>query len=358
MDICVLPTVKRAEINTMVDFTGPRRDGIGGHISMSWSAVTDFMRRAQMNVPSQPMPVLGQPMPGVRIPSTGLMDAASVPAPAIDPTPSNASQCWVEHSGLNLALRHANGGGARSRCSERYLDLIEAQAACDAVPWCGGVTRDSGLACSSGKLTFELRRADQEGEHPAATSWVRDNKGGCTPGTTRRHQKSRVLRSGLDNAPRSSRLIVPSRAAAPSRDGDRLGWLLMDKQRIAQERVLRGPPAYERFPNLAFRYRDWGPQTRHARGDAYPLYTLDTLRNLADHLFDSSTGWAVGPSEAAKVKPCELVYSTLRPTQKFLGQVHTHIRVPYLLFTDTADIAITHSSQTDKLLQATNLYHW
>jgi hypothetical protein len=30
------------------------------------------------------------------------------------------------------------------------------------------------------------------------------------------------------------------------------------------------------------------------RRDMYPLHTQDTMRNLADHLFDSSTGYAIG----------------------------------------------------------------
>lgn len=31
----------------------------------------------------------------------------------------------------------------------------------------------------------------------------------------------------------------------------------------------------------------------------YPLHTQDTMRNLADHLFDSSTGYAIG-----ELSPC------------------------------------------------------
>ena len=115
--------------------------------------------------------------------------------------------------------------------------------------------------------------------------------------------------------------------------------MLDSRMLLAQQRVQRGPPAFERYPELAFRYRDWGAQTRHARGDAYPLYTLDTLRNMADHLFDSATGYKAAPERAAKVKPCELLYSTLRPTSAFIARVHNHIKVPYLLMTDTADQA-------------------
>ena len=109
---------------------------------------------------------------------------------------------------------------------------------------------------------------------------------------------------------------------------------------LAKERMRRGPPAFERFPSQALRYRDYGTETRHARGDAYPLYTLDTLRNLADHLFDWTTGYESGPSRAARVQACDLVYSTLRPNGAFAQKVHRHIKVPYLLVTDTADVSV------------------
>ena len=128
---------------------------------------------------------------------------------------------------------------------------------------------------------------------------------------------------------------------------------------------------------------------RHGRGDAYPLYTLDTLRNLADHLFDSSTGhrhgrtqctthtmhlplgalliWCTvcgtgyrsGPARAAAVRPCQLLYTTLRPTRDFVRQVHAHIRVPYLLLSDTADVSIAHGPDVDALLgERSQLRHW
>jgi hypothetical protein len=42
---------------------------------------------------------------------------------------------------------------------------------------------------------------------------------------------------------------------------------------FVRERMARGPPAFERFPHLAFRNRDWRESTRHGRGDMYPLYT-------------------------------------------------------------------------------------
>lgn len=87
-------------------------------------------------------------------------------------------------------------------------------------------------------------------------------------------------------------------------------------------------------------------------------YTLDTLRNMADHLFDTSTGYQTGPQRAAKVAPCSLVYSTLRPTAAFLYKVHTHIKHPYLLMSDVADGAITHSHETNALLASPNLWHW
>lgn len=134
--------------------------------------------------------------------------------------------------------------------------------------------------------------------------------------------------------------------------------MLAEKHMEASARMARGPPAFERFPDQAFRYRDWGAFTRHARGDAYPLYTLDTMRNLADHLFDSSTGWASAPERARQVRPCDLLYSTLRPTSAFLHHVHSHIKVRYLLMTDTADEPITLYPAVRTLLESKTLAHW
>ena len=133
-----------------------------------------------------------------------------------------------------------------------------------------------------------------------------------------------------------------------------LGQLLTDKLQISLERT-RPTPAYERFPKRAFRYRDWGGFTRHGRGDSYPLYTQDTMRNMAAHLFDFSTGYE--SNRAFRVKPCDLVYSTFRPLHGFLKNVHAHIHVPYLLLTDTSDLPIDHSS-SDVLLKSSTLFHW
>jgi hypothetical protein len=33
------------------------------------------------------------------------------------------------------------------------------------------------------------------------------------------------------------------------------------------------------------------------------------------------------------VQPCQLIYSTLRPTKDFVRQAHPHITAPYLLIT-------------------------
>lgn len=135
-----------------------------------------------------------------------------------------------------------------------------------------------------------------------------------------------------------------------------LGHLLTNKLQISRERT-KPTPAYERFPNQAFRNRDWGRFTRHGRGDAYPLYTQDTMRNLAAHLFDFSTGYETGPKRTREVKACDLVYSTFRPFQGFLNNVHAHIRVPYLLLTDTSDHSIDRGN-SDLLLKSGKLFHW
>ena len=138
----------------------------------------------------------------------------------------------------------------------------------------------------------------------------------------------------------------------------RLATLLEDKLQLTAERMRHGPPAHERFPKKALRYRDWGKETRWGRGDAYPLYTLDTMRNLADHLFDWTSGYRSGAARAAQVRPCDLVYSTLRPTAAFAQKVHAHIRVPYLLVTDTADEPITPGRWVSYILGSKQLWRW
>ena len=250
--------------------------------------------------------------------------------------------------GVDLVL-HIPSATEDQRCDERHVDLASAKAACEGSQrsWCGGITRDGGLTCGlDGKrMRYELRQATDQGtSNRQMTSWLRHPRpkdgSSCPRSMPVRVPRGKLRGGSLPNLGGSRRgdagssggpLMLP-----PPDDGDRLGQLLRANRRIAAQRVARGPPAYERFPQQAFRYRDWGEQTRHGRGDAYPLYTLDTLRNLADHLFDASTGWAVGAREAPRVAPCEVVYSTLRPTKDFLRNVHAHIRVPYILISDTA----------------------
>ena len=142
--------------------------------------------------------------------------------------------------------------------------------------------------------------------------------------------------------------------------------------------MVRGPPAFERFPDKALRYHFWEGQTRHMRGDAYPLYTLDTLRNLADHLFDFS-GWHDAPARARRVQPCDLVYTTLRTTEAFNEAVHyfcfhavvlyatkhhdrqvnENINVPYILITDNADTGIAwQGDHIPDLISSPNIWRW
>lgn len=70
------------------------------------------------------------------------------------------------------------------------------------------------------------------------------------------------------------------------------------------------------------------------------------------------TGYHDAAARAALVKPCQLLYSTLRPTSAFLHNVHQHIRVPYLLMTDTADEPITAYHGVKMLLHSATLAHW
>ena len=365
-------------------------------VNQAWSSVTSLFKQFQSVANGEAAPSAAPRLSPARAATQQPAAAASPSAGgtrrrsggvAVGPSRSRASAsataCWTVHERLNLVLRVPEAG-AEERCTERFADLAAAKDACEGAEhraWCGGVTCDSGLSCGSPSrvLPCELRRSESDGEHPTANSWVMHPLpppgATCGAGFKTHHNPRSGSRGGGGDWSRAAtafsrhrggagraesagaRLFTPS-LPLPAESADPLGALLRQKLQIAQARVARGPPAFERFPDLAFRYRDWDKATRHGRGDAYPLYTLDTLRNLADHLFDASTGYAIGPREAAKVRPCELVYSTLRPTSSFVRSVHQHITVPYLLMTDTADGAITHGDLVDRLLGAPNLAHW
>ena len=68
-----------------------------------------------------------------------------------------SSYCWLSVS-HHLVLQ----GNVDDRCPQRRVGLCDAQRACeDASTWCGGITRDNGLACgptdSKEVMRFELR---------------------------------------------------------------------------------------------------------------------------------------------------------------------------------------------------------
>ena len=211
--------------------------------------------------------------------------------------------CWDEYKSTDLVLRRPDIASESERCPDRYGDLASAKAAClgSARAWCGGVTRDNGIRCETPragqKLHFELRTAESEGETASTSiSWVhrpRPKDGSsCAPAGERRGTKRglHVRRTPSAAAARgfvtgSTHLLPPPRGFvtgsmhlipppdARSSDDDRLNALLRANLEIARERMARGPPAFERFPHLAFRNRDWRESTRHGRGDMYPLYT-------------------------------------------------------------------------------------
>ncbi|KAL1507661.1 hypothetical protein AB1Y20_007278 [Prymnesium parvum] len=328
-----------------------------------------------------------------------------------------AAACFDEHPDQNLP-ELLDGV---DRCAHRYATLARAQRACTTEALCAGVTQDLGVACAAEVLRYELRAGSLE-PYIGATSWVakaecaplgtavKKEAGGEAKQASGESKELWGERRGEENPRSCGESVGGGGEGARSAGGggvveverwwsdgvewwcrvaldwwsdgvewwcrvgllrnalpavreahdaaDRLDALFAARLALAQQRMARGPPAFERFPHLAFRYRDWGSQTRHARGDAYPLYTLDTLRNLADHLFDASTGYRGGAERAALVRPCDFIYSTLRPTAAFVHQVHEHIGVPYLLMTDTADEPITHGGQTELLLRSPKLRHW
>lgn len=281
------------------------------------------------------------------------------------------SLCWTAATPTNLELH----GDPSDRCPNRHAALPSARRACEAAAWCGGITQDNGLSCGGGKLKYELRLGERlESNEAPATSWLLHRQAPSANGThcagfpalnRSAHARGRSFGGGGDGGAglgHRQQLLGAAAALPLARQrpwvGDRLAVMLAEKHMEASARMARGPPAFERFPDQAFRYREWGDSTRHGRGDAYPLYTLDTMRNLADHLFDRSTGWASAPKRARQVRPCDLLYSTLRPTSQFLRHVHSHIKVRYLLMTDTADEPITLYPAVRTLLKSKTLAHW
>ena len=54
-----------------------------------------------------------------------------------------------------------------ARCRQRYETVLLAKRECEAAAWCGGISRDSGIACANGRdphrFRFELRTGEVEG---------------------------------------------------------------------------------------------------------------------------------------------------------------------------------------------------
>ena len=70
---------------------------------------------------------------------------------------TSAAGCWVVVDGSLELL--GNSIEEEDRCQLRFTTLYDARVACEAMPACGGVTRDNGMACtgSARPRQFELR---------------------------------------------------------------------------------------------------------------------------------------------------------------------------------------------------------
>ena len=203
--------------------------------------------------------------------------------------------CWVEHPKHNLAdLIEPDG----ERCSHRFLNLRKAQQACTTTAGCGGVGKDNGLRCEGKVLEYELRRAGKIEPLPFATAWLsHPNATGSGCLDLQRKLKSSLAAHGVvasrERTQRRAALTeeemrvdktLPGpvvRARENLADYSRLGAILNAQLLIARQRVERGPPAFERFPDKAFRYRNWGSQTRHGRGDACVAREIRTRATAA-----------------------------------------------------------------------------
>lgn len=132
---------------------------------------------------------------------------------------SDDARCWQSRPRVNLALQ-SSALLEKQRCSQRFATLEAAQAACEQLDWCRGVSRDAGLACGPTRahLLYELRTST-EGEavwlddgNPVA-SWVLHVwRGGLrnatrAAGWCRRLQRRRLGAAGPSNASIPSTLI-------------------------------------------------------------------------------------------------------------------------------------------------------
>ena len=132
--------------------------------------------------------------------------------------------------------------------------------------------------------------------------------------------------------------------------------MLAEKLRVADERMQRGPPAFERFPEQAFRYRDWG--LRRGTDAVTCIRSIPSTRFATSRTICSTRPLIPDGARARLAHRSMLSSLPLRPTSAFLQKVHAHIRVPYLLMTDTADDSITHYPGVNHLLSSAQLFHW
>jgi hypothetical protein len=72
------------------------------------------------------------------------------------------ANCWADMMQVTLHLQDPQMP-TEARCRQRFSTVLEAKRECEAATWCGGVSRDSGIACANGRLRFELRTGVVEG---------------------------------------------------------------------------------------------------------------------------------------------------------------------------------------------------
>ena len=74
--------------------------------------------------------------------------------------------CWADMVEVTLRLQDPQMPIA-ARCRQRYETVLQAKRECEAAAWCGGISRDSGIACANGRdphrFRFELRTGEVEG---------------------------------------------------------------------------------------------------------------------------------------------------------------------------------------------------
>ena len=190
-----------------------------------------------------------------------------------------------------------------ARCRQRYETVLQAKRECEAAAWCGGISRDSGIACANGRdphrFRFELRTGEIEGTQRLSdgshvVSHLLQRSSGGDACLRFRREQARITAAGVGAArrhhpnPRGKIAAAPSAAelrvtrlamaAAIEAGADPLAARLTEALALAQTMPARGGGGGGSGSG--------GGSGGEAYDDASPLVSVGSLRRLATHTFD------------------------------------------------------------------------